>query len=50
MYNIDPRMTLVTVLESGKQKDKVPHVTTFLTDLGVQLRCNKIYESLKISK
>ncbi|XP_043480224.1 KICSTOR subunit 2-like [Leptopilina heterotoma] len=50
MYNIDPRMTLVTVFESGKQKDKVPHVTTFLTDLGVQLRCNKIYESLKISK
>ena len=50
MYNIDPRMTLVTVFESGKQKDKGPHVTTFMTDLCMQMRCNKVYESLKLVK
>ncbi|XP_033224534.1 KICSTOR complex protein C12orf66 homolog isoform X2 [Belonocnema kinseyi] len=50
MYNIDTRMTLVTVFESGKQKDKGPHVTTFMTELCVQMRCNKVYESLKLLK
>ncbi|XP_060812440.1 KICSTOR subunit 2-like isoform X1 [Bombus pascuorum] len=50
MYNTDPRMTLVTVFESGKQKDKEAHIASFMTDLCVQIRCNKIYESLKLSK
>ncbi|XP_068970399.1 KICSTOR subunit 2-like isoform X4 [Bombus flavifrons] len=50
MYNTDPRMTLVTVFENGKQKDKEAHIASFMTDLCVQIRCNKIYESLKLSK
>ncbi|XP_015110711.1 KICSTOR complex protein C12orf66 isoform X1 [Diachasma alloeum] len=50
MSNIDPRMTLITVYESGKQKDKDPHVVTFMNDLCIHLKCNKIYESLKLSK
>lgn len=50
MYNTDPRMTLVTVYESGKQRDKEAHVTSFMTDLCMQIRCNKVYESLKLSK
>lgn len=50
MYSTDPRMTLVTVFESGKQKDKETHVTSFMTDLCMQIRCNKVYESLKLSK
>ncbi|XP_033345125.1 KICSTOR complex protein C12orf66 homolog isoform X5 [Bombus vosnesenskii] len=50
MYNTDPRMTLVTVSENGKQKDKEAHIASFMTDLCVQIRCNKIYESLKLSK
>ncbi|XP_043605787.1 KICSTOR subunit 2-like isoform X3 [Bombus pyrosoma] len=50
MYNTDLRMTLVTVFESGKQKDKEAHIASFMTDLCVQIRCNKIYELLKLSK
>lgn len=50
MYNTDPRMTLVTVFESGKQKDKETHIASFMTDLCMQIKCNKIYESLKLSK
>lgn len=50
MYNTDPKMTLVTVFESGKQKDKEAHIASFMTDLCVHIRCNKIYESLKLSK
>lgn len=50
MYNTDPRMTLVTVYESGKQRDKEAQVTSFMTDLCMQIRCNKVYESLKLSK
>lgn len=50
MTNIDPKMTLVVAYESGKQKDKDSHIVTFMTDLSTQLRCNKIYESLKLSK
>ncbi|XP_011302965.1 UPF0536 protein C12orf66 [Fopius arisanus] len=50
MSNIDPRMTLIIVYESGKQKDKDSHVVTFMNDLCAQLKCNKIYECLKLSK
>ncbi|XP_017881831.1 KICSTOR complex protein C12orf66 homolog isoform X3 [Ceratina calcarata] len=50
MYNTDPKMTLITVFESGKQKDKESHVTSFMTDLCMQIRCNKVYESLRLSK
>ncbi|XP_015606329.1 KICSTOR complex protein C12orf66 homolog [Cephus cinctus] len=50
MYNIDPRMTLVTAFESSKQRDKESHVTSFMSDLCMQLRCNKVYECLKLSK
>lgn len=50
MFNTDSRMTLVTIFESGKQRDKESHVTSFMTDLCMQIRCNKVYESLKLSK
>lgn len=50
MFNTDPRMTLITVFESGKQRDKESHVTLFMTDLCTQIRCNKVYECLKLSK
>ncbi|XP_076238861.1 KICSTOR subunit 2 [Calliopsis andreniformis] len=50
MYNTDPKMTLVIVYESGKQRDKEAHVMSFMTDLCLQIRCNKVYESLKLSK
>ncbi|KAK0182322.1 hypothetical protein PV327_000473 [Microctonus hyperodae] len=50
MCNIDPRMTLIIAYESGKQKDKDSHIVTFITDFSTQLKCNKVYESLKLSK
>ncbi|XP_020277670.1 UPF0536 protein C12orf66 homolog [Pseudomyrmex gracilis] len=49
-YNIDPRMTLVVAFENGKQRDKETHITLFMTDLSMHIRCNKVYESLKLSK
>ncbi|KAH0946151.1 hypothetical protein HN011_001491 [Eciton burchellii] len=49
-YNSDPRMTLVIAYENGKQKDKETHITSFMTDLCTHIRCNKIYECLKLSK
>ncbi|EFN81023.1 KICSTOR complex protein C12orf66 homolog isoform X2 [Harpegnathos saltator] len=49
-HNTDPRMTLVVVLENGKQRDKETHITSFLTDLSMHIRCNKVYECLKLSK
>ncbi|KAF7991117.1 hypothetical protein HCN44_002679 [Aphidius gifuensis] len=48
MSNMDPKMTLVTAYESGKPKDS--QVVTFMNDLCTQLKCNKIYENLKLSK
>lgn len=48
MSNMDPRMTLVTAYESGKPKDS--QVVTFMNDLCTQLKCNKVYENLKLSK
>ncbi|KAG7200957.1 hypothetical protein KM043_003317 [Ampulex compressa] len=50
MYNTDPRMTLVTIFESGKQRDKEAHVTSFMSELCMQIRCNRVYECLKLSK
>lgn len=50
MLNIGLRMTLVTAYESGKSKDKDSQVSTFMTDLSTQLKCNKVYENLKLSK
>lgn len=51
MYNIEPRMTFVIAYENfTKQKDKDSHVATFILDLNAQMRCNKIFESLKPSK
>ena len=46
LINIDSNTTLVTIYEGGKQKDKESNVTLFMTDLCVQIRCKKIYESL----
>lgn len=50
MYNVDPRMTLVTAFESAKQKDKETPIANFMSELCAQLRCNKVYEGLKLSK
>ncbi|XP_031785340.1 KICSTOR complex protein C12orf66 homolog [Nasonia vitripennis] len=51
MYNVDPRMTFIVAYEScSKQKDKDAHVTTFITDMCLQMRCNKVFESLKLAK
>ncbi|XP_012526675.1 KICSTOR complex protein C12orf66 homolog [Monomorium pharaonis] len=49
-HNTDPTMTLVIVFENGKQKDKETHITSFMLDLSMQIRCNKVYECLKLSK
>lgn len=43
-------MTLVTIYETEKQKDKERHVSTFMSDMCMQIKCNKIYESLKLAK
>ncbi|XP_058809994.1 KICSTOR subunit 2-like isoform X2 [Phymastichus coffea] len=51
MHNLDPRVTFVVVYETcSKQKDKDAHVVTFITDVCLQMRCNKIFESLKLTK
>ncbi|XP_066584064.1 KICSTOR subunit 2-like isoform X2 [Prorops nasuta] len=50
MVNTDPRMTFICIYETIKQKDKESHVTAFMTDLCTQLKCNKTYECLKLSK
>lgn len=50
LYNMDPKMTLVTIYETEKQKDKERHVSTFMSDMCTQIKCNKIYESLKLAK
>lgn len=49
-HNIESRMTVVVVFENGKQRDKETHVTSFLMDFCMHIRCNKVYESLKLSK
>lgn len=49
-YNTDPKMTLVIIFENGKQRDKETHITLFMTELSMHIRCNKIYECLKLSK
>lgn len=49
-YNTDPKMTLVIIFENGKQRDKETHITSFMTDLSMHIRCNKVYECLKLSK
>ncbi|KAL2727486.1 KICSTOR subunit 2-like [Vespula maculifrons] len=48
LYNMDPKMTLVTIYETEKQKDKERHVSTFIFDMCTQIECNKIYEFLKL--
>ncbi|KAF7403221.1 hypothetical protein HZH68_006015 [Vespula germanica] len=50
LYNMDPKMTLVDIYETEKQKDKERHVSTFIFDMCTQIECNKIYESLKLAK
>lgn len=48
--NIDTNTTLVVVYEGGKLKNNESYVNTFMADLCAQLRCNKVYESLKLPK
>ena len=51
MLNVDPRVTFIVAYESiSKQKDKDTYVTTFITDMCMHMRCNKIFESLKLAK
>ncbi|XP_021918126.1 KICSTOR complex protein C12orf66-like isoform X2 [Zootermopsis nevadensis] len=42
----DPRMTLVVVFDSQKA-EKDSHITNFVSDLALQLRCNKVFANLK---
>lgn len=50
MHNIDPTVTLVVAYENSKQRDRESYVTSFMSDLCTQIRCNKVYECLKLSK
>ncbi|XP_011505303.1 PREDICTED: UPF0536 protein C12orf66-like [Ceratosolen solmsi marchali] len=51
MCNVDPHMTFMVVYEKGsKQSDKDVHIMTFITDICMQMRCNKVFESLKLAK
>ncbi|KAL7307995.1 hypothetical protein TKK_0000083 [Trichogramma kaykai] len=51
MHNIDPRVTIVVCYETcNKQKDKDAHVSTFISDISLQMRCSKVFESLKLIK
>ncbi|KAI4496182.1 hypothetical protein M0802_008049 [Mischocyttarus mexicanus] len=50
LYNMDPKMTLITIYETEKQRDKERHVSTFMSDMSTQIKCNKVYESLKLAK
>lgn len=42
----DPRMTLVVIFDS-KKSEKDSHITNFVSDLALQLRCNKVFANLK---
>jgi len=42
----DPRMTLVVVFDS-KKAEKESHITNFVADLALQLRCTKVFANLK---
>jgi hypothetical protein len=46
MASTDPRMTLVVVFDS-KKAEKESHITNFVFDLALQLRCNKVFANLK---
>ena len=50
MYNVDPKMTIVTAFETAKQRDKETPIANFMSELCAQLRCHKVYEGLKLSK
>ncbi|XP_014203567.1 KICSTOR complex protein C12orf66 homolog [Copidosoma floridanum] len=51
MYNIDPQMTLIVAYEiCSKQKDKNANIASFILEICMQLRCNKVFESLKLTK
>ena len=51
MYNVDLRMTFIVAYETcTKQKDKDATVNAFIADICLQMRCNKIFESLKLAK
>jgi hypothetical protein len=42
----DPRMMLVVVFDS-KKDEKESHIRNFVSDLALQLRCNKVFADLK---
>lgn len=46
MASTDPRMTLVVVFDS-KKAEKESHITNFVFELALQLRCNKVFANLK---
>jgi len=46
MASADPRMMLVVVFDS-KKDEKESHIRNFVSDLALQLRCNKVFADLK---
>nr|CAD7573865.1 unnamed protein product [Timema californicum] len=44
----DPRMSLVVIFDS-KKTEKDTHITNFVFDMSLQLRCNKVFANLKLS-
>jgi len=42
----DPRMMLVIVFDS-KKDEKESNIRNFVSDLALQLRCNKVFADLK---
>ena len=46
MSTTDPRMTLVVIFDN-KKAEKETHITNFVFDLALQLRCNKVFANIK---
>ncbi|XP_069668591.1 KICSTOR subunit 2-like [Periplaneta americana] len=46
MASTDPRMTLVVIFDTRKA-EKETHITNFVFELALQLRCNKVFANLK---
>ncbi|XP_066993799.1 KICSTOR subunit 2 isoform X2 [Anabrus simplex] len=48
LSRIDPRVTFVVVFDT-KKGEKESYITTFVYDLSLQLRCNKVFANLKMN-
>lgn len=48
LSSVDPRMTLVVIFNS-KKTEKETNIINFVSDISLQLRCNKIFSNLKLT-